>query len=169
MVQHRPLLEAQPKGRALDVAAGRGRNSFLLAELGFDVDAVDVSDAAVRIVARRARERGAAVRGVRADVVETPFPRPPYEVIVNASFLERSLFRRFEEALAPGGLVVFETFTRDHAESAGGNIAAEHALARGELRDAFPALDVLDYREAVVDRDLGPGRKAVASLVARRR
>jgi tellurite methyltransferase len=124
---------------------------------------------AVEVMERRASERGVAVRAIRADVLDTPFPRPPYQVIANFSFLERALFERFEQAVAPGGLLIFETFTRDHVEAAGGSIPAGHTLDRGELRAAFPALELVDYREAIVDRDLGPGRKGVASLVACRR
>src|SRR3954453_21572120 len=70
VVRHRGLVAAQAPGRALDIAAGRGRNSLFLAELGFDVDALDVSDVAVEPIARHARERGAAVRAHRVDVSE---------------------------------------------------------------------------------------------------
>jgi SAM-dependent methyltransferase len=167
LVEHRELLAARVPGRALDVAAGRGRNSLFLAELGFDVDALDVSDVSVESIARYARERSVTVRARRVDVSE-PFPRPPYRVIVTTSFLDRSLFGRMSEALAPGGLLVYETFTRDHVERAGGSMPLERTLERGELREAFAALEVIDYREAIVPREMGPGLRGVASLVARR-
>ena len=51
------MIASVAPGRALDIAAGRGRNSLFLAELGFEVDAVDVSDVAVETVARHAREQ----------------------------------------------------------------------------------------------------------------
>ena len=37
-----------PKGRALDLAAGEGRNAVFLAQHGFKVDAVDISETGVR-------------------------------------------------------------------------------------------------------------------------
>lgn len=169
LVDHRTLLAAGAPGRALDIAAGRGRNAFYLAELGFDVDALDVSDVAVDALALLARERGASVVAQRCDVTVSDFPRPPYAVIVDFAFLERALFGRIEAALAPGGLLVFETFTRDHVERAGGSMPAERMLERGELRRAFSALELLDYREAIVPRELGAGLRGVASLIARRR
>lgn len=165
---HREPLAAVAPGRALDIAAGRGRNSLFLAGLGFDVDAVDVSDVAVETIERYARERGAEVVATRVDVTRSEFPRPPYAVIVNVAFLERSLFGRIEAALAPGGLLAVETFTRDHVARAGGSMPGERMLERGELRAAFDGLEVLDYREAVVEREFGPGLRGIASLLARR-
>jgi len=168
LADHRDVLTDAAPGRALDLAAGRGRNSLFLAELGFDVDAVDVSDVAVETVARHARERGLPVSAHRLDVTRDDCPRPPYAVIVNVAFLERSLFEPIRDALAPGGLLLFETFTRDHVERAGGSMPAERTLERGELRRAFADLEVLDYREAVVERELGPGLRGISSLLARR-
>jgi hypothetical protein len=107
------------------------------------------------------------VRAHRADVRKR-FPRPPYEVVITTSFLDRSLFGRMQDALAPGGLIVFETFTRAHVEQAGGSMARERMLEPGELRGAFSPLEILDYREAIVQREMGPGVRGVASLVARR-
>jgi tellurite methyltransferase len=152
---HRSLLENVAPGRALDVACGRGRNAFFLAALGFEVVAVDVSDVAVDIVrARAASSAAAAVTAVRADLEVHPLPRPPgYDVIVVVAYLQRSLFAPLAAALAPRGLLVYETFTREHPR-----INPAHALAPGELRSAFPTLAVVDEHEA-------DGR---AGLVARR-
>ncbi len=164
LVEHRPLLAAQPKGRALDLACGRGRHALLLAELGFEVDALDVSDVAVEAARRSARERGARVNVGRVDLRDAPFPTPPYEVVVSTYYLERSLFARMREALAPGGLLVFETFTRDHVEVLGREMPERALLGHNELLRAFADLRVLRYREA----NVGTGRtRAVASLVAR--
>lgn len=100
-----------------------------------------------------------------ADVTTTAPPDPPYEVVVNMNFLERSLFGTLSDALAPGGLLVFETFTRDHVDVLGRRMPAAYLLEPNELLRAFGDLRVLRYREAVVD---GEPARAVASLVARR-
>jgi tellurite methyltransferase len=153
LVAHRALLDAQPRGRALDLACGRGRNALELARMGFAVDAVDISDVAVEAVRAAAAEQGLPVTAHRADLSGEPFPRPPYDVIVDVNYLERSLFEAIPLALAPGGLLVFETFTREHA-----GIRAEFGLAVNEPLRAFRGLRVLHYREV-------GGR---AGLVARR-
>jgi SAM-dependent methyltransferase len=163
LVEHRELLEAQPKGRALDVACGLGRNAFFLADLGFAVDAVDVSDVAVAAVARRAGETGAVVRAMAIDLTTAPVPDSGYQVVVNVNFLERRILGSLEQALAPGGLLVFETFLPDH-EVAMGPTDPAHVLRPGELLEVFGGLTVEAYREGRPN----PGERARAGLVARR-
>ena len=153
LVAQRDLLEPLARGRALDVAAGRGRHAFHLASLGFVVDAVDVSDVAVDTIERRRRREGATVRAYRAELPASAFPLPAYDVVLVVDFLERALFPRLEAAVAPGGVRIYEAFTRDHA-----GMRAEFALRPNELLHAFPALRVLRYR------DTGPR----AGVVARR-
>ncbi len=168
LIEHEALVDELPKGRALDVACGRGREALWLAERGFTVDAVDVADVAVDAVRAAARERALPVQAWRVDLVETPgpFPREPYDIVVDFYFLERSLFPRMAAALAPGGLLVVETFTRDHAEILGHDMPARFLLDHNELLSAFPGLRVLHYRDTTIGgSDRG---RAVASIVARR-
>ena len=66
-----------------------------------------------------------------------------------------------ERALAPGGMLLFETFTRAQLEFEGGPKNPEFLLECGELRVAFPGLRLLFYRE------LRAG-KGIASLLARK-
>lgn len=168
LVEHEALVDELPKGRALDVACGRGREALWLAERGFMVDAVDVADVAVDAVGAAARERALPVQAWRVDLVEAPgpFPREPYDIVVDFYFLERSLFPRMAAALAPGGLLVVETFTRDHVEVLGHDMPARFLLDHNELLAAFPGLRVLHYREMIIGGSDRP--RAVASIVARR-
>ena len=107
------------------------------------MDALDVSDVAVAAVQREARRRGVAVEAARVDLAASPeLPRRPYDVVVNTRFLERSLFGALSDALAPGGLLVFEAFT---TERRGMNPA--YQLEPGELFRAFGGLEVVDYEE----------------------
>lgn len=167
LVDHRELLDDLSPGRGLDVACGRGREALYLAESGFDVDAVDVSDVAVDAVRESAQERGLAVRATRVDLLAhpAPFPSPPYDVIVGFYFLQRSLLAPIAEALASGGLLFYETFTRDHVDVLGRDMNARFLLGHNELLRAFSGLRVLRYREAVIG---GERSRAVASIVARK-
>lgn len=137
---------------------------MLLAGLGFAVDALDVSDVAVEMTRRSAAACGVEVDARRVDLTDAGFPAAPYDVIVDTYYLERSLFAGMRAALAPGGLLVFETYTRDHVEVLGRAMSERRLLAPGELLRAFAGLWVLRYREAIVG-DEHP--RAVASLVAR--
>jgi tellurite methyltransferase len=167
LVDHRALLDELSPGRALDVACGRGREALYLAESGFEVDAVDVSDVAVDAVDEAARERGLAVHATRVDLLAdpAPFPRPPYDVVVGFYFLQRSLLGLIADTLASGGLLFYETFTRDHVDVLGRDMNERFLLDHNELLRAFSALRVLDYREAVIG---GERSRAVASIVARK-
>jgi len=167
LVLHRDLLEAQPRGKAMDVACGNGRNSMFLATLGLEVDAIDISEVAIDWLTRRVDGQPLRINAVWADLTTHRFPEATYDVVVNVKYLERSILRRLARSLRPGGLLLFESFVQSTATGSEERMNPRFTLEPGELGDAFPELDVIDYREdAAVE---GPvRRKAVARLVARR-
>lgn len=162
LVEHRSLLLERAPGRALDVACGRGGNAFFLADLGFQVSAVDLSDVAVGEVVDRARSAEVEVSAEVRDLEAVGLPEGQWSVIVMLRYLQRSLFAEMIAGLEPGGLVLIETFLRGHIGRGGKPFNPDFTLAPGELRAAFEGLEVLDYRERVV------GHRALAGIVARR-
>jgi tellurite methyltransferase len=158
-----------PRGRALDVACGAGRNVLFLAELGLAVTGVDVSPVGLELARRAARARGLDATLVEADLTRDPLPAGPYDVVLCNHYLERSLFGALEAAVAPGGVLVYETFTRDQLAFPEAHPRREEfLLVPQELLRAFPALEVEVYREGV--HRLADGRRAtLAQLIARRR
>jgi tellurite methyltransferase len=170
-----PLL---PTGRALDLACGTGRHTLLLAARGQSVTAVDWSGAALDILENRARKaklhvsradatgigesRTRSIRLVQANLEELRLPDAAFSLILCLQYLQRSLFSQMVRALQPGGVLLFETFTRAQLDYSGGPRNPAHLLEPGELRTAFPELQVLFYREL----NAGQG---IASLVAERR
>lgn len=167
LADHRALLDQQPGRRALDAACGRGREALYLAEIGFEVDALDVSDVVVDALAGEAGERDLSVHARRVDLaaVPAPFDHGAYDLVTCFYFLLRPLLPALAAALAPGGLLFYETFTRDHVEVLGGDMNRGVLLDHNELLRAFGDLRVLRYRETVIGDER---RRAVASLVARR-
>jgi SAM-dependent methyltransferase len=169
-----PLL---PNGSALDLACGAGRHTLLLAERGQAVTAIDWSAAALEIVENRARKAKFLVnrtgvksiaksetRGIRlvhTNLQEVELPEAFFELIICIQYLQRSLFLEMARALRPGGVLLFETFTRAQLNYSGGPRNPAHLLESGELRSAFPKLHVLFYREL----NAGQG---IASLVAQK-
>ncbi|MBA3327389.1 MAG: methyltransferase domain-containing protein [Solirubrobacterales bacterium] len=166
LTEHRALLDEQPARRALDVACGRGREALYLAEIGFEVDALDVSDVVVDALADTARARGLPVRAQQVDLAAAPDPleHGAYDVVTCFYFLQRALLPALAAALAPGGLLFYETFTRDHVDVLGREMNREVLLGHNELLHAFTGLRVLRYREEVIGDER---RRAVASVVAR--
>lgn len=101
--------DAQLKpGRALDVACGTGRNALYLAELGWQVTAVDSSKVAIEILTERARELGVQVDARVADLETGEFTIEPdsYDLIVNCCYLQRDLFPAIKAGVRIGGVVI---------------------------------------------------------------
>jgi SAM-dependent methyltransferase len=169
-----PLL---PTGPALDLACGVGRHTLLLAARGQFVNAVDWSGTALGILESRARaaklavsragtasapeSRAGGVRLIQANLEEIHLPEAFFSLILCLQYLQRSLLQQMAAALRPGGVLVFETFTRAQLNYSGGPRNPEHLLESGELRTAFPPLHTLFYREL----NAGQG---IASLVAQK-
>lgn len=163
LAENRELLGG---GRALDVACGDGRNALFLAQLGFAVDAVDVSDVAVEALRAAADERGLPVDARRMDLEVESLAEGRYDAVVQINYLQRDLFGALERALTPGGVLIVETVTRAHVEELGNSFDPRFVLDDNELLRSFPNLLVRHYREGVADRSGRP--RGVASLVAQR-
>ena len=164
LVAHRDLLAGA--GRALDLACGDGRNALYLAQLGYDVDAIDISDVAIDALRAAARQHGLRIVPRVVDLEREPLPAGPFDAIVVMNFLQRDLFVALEDALAPDGLLLYETLSTVHVEELGHSFNPDYLLERGELPRAFPDLEIVDEREGVVGE---PGaQRGVASIVARR-
>ena len=142
------MLDRLPRGRALDVAAGAGRDAVFLALSGWDVAAWDHDAEALERANALARRHGVTIATVVANL-ENPalaLPRGAFELVTCFRFLHRPLLPRLEAALAPGGVLVYETF-RLGQERFGRPLSRRHLLASGELASAFPSLVIEHYAE----------------------
>ena len=169
-----PLL---PSGAALDLACGRGRNAIFLAQHGRPVTAVDWSEAALDLLEKRAQTLRLPVRRiqrmeeakqartgidlVQADLESAQLEVNSYFLILCVRYLQRSLFSQICRALRPGGMLLFETYTKAQLDFSGGPRNPAHLLDRGELRRAFPELQTVFYRELRAEQ-------GIASLAARK-
>lgn len=161
LVKNRRLLPS--RGRALDMAMGTGRNALYLASLGFEVMGIDISPVAVERCRQEAERQGLKVTPILADLESYRLPKEDYDLIINFYYLDRSLSARLVEALKPGGVLVFETFTLDQLAFGWGPTNPDWLLRPGELQAMFPRLETLLYREGVFDSERG--KKAIASLI----
>jgi tellurite methyltransferase len=148
--------------RALDVAMGRGRHAVALARAGFRTFGVDLAQDAVAAAMAAAAADGVRVEGWCADLTQYPLPRGRFDLVLVCRYLQRDLFPALRAAVAPGGVVIYETFTTAQRALGRPPTSADHLLEPGELRRYFDGFDVLFYEE-VREPD------AVARLVARSR
>jgi SAM-dependent methyltransferase len=155
-----------PRGRAIDLAAGSGRNAIFLAAHGYPTDAVDASEVAVEKLSALAIKESLPIITTRAELPDYTIAKNTYAVILNFYFLERKLFLPIKEGLVDGGMLLFETYTIEQARF-GRPCNHEFLLKPNELLHSFSDLHIIHYHERI-DRS-GPVPKAIASLLAEKR
>jgi SAM-dependent methyltransferase len=151
-------------GDALDLACGRGRNALWLARQGLRGVALDRREDAVAAVRAAAAHQGLTLSASVCDLETGPssFEPDAFDVIVVTHYLHRPLFPALLTALRPGGLLIYETFTRAQALR-GKPTNPDFLLEPGELRRLVAPLEVVDDREGLYEE------REVASVVARKR
>jgi len=164
VVEMIPLI---PRGLALDVAAGSGRNSLALARAGIRTVAADFSETAMSTLAAVARRESLPIMPVVADLEETfPFRANRFDVILNVSFLCRALVPHLKDALRIGGVLLFDTFLIDQAESGHPN-DPKFLLQHYELREILAGMEILRYCEGIVV--YASGKRAWRAIALARR
>lgn len=161
------MLARIPRGIALDVAAGRGRHSILMARAGIRVVAVDFAEPAMRMLLVAARAERLAIWPVVANLDNFPLRAGGFDAIVNVNFLDRALIPGIVRALKAGGVLLADTFLIDQA-ALGHLREPRFLLARGELRALVAPLEIEEYREGRVDYPDG-SHAFRARVLARRR
>jgi SAM-dependent methyltransferase len=153
---------ARRDARALDVAMGRGRHALPLARLGFRTFGVDANVEVTRQTVRAARDAGAPILAWCADLTSYPLPVASFDLVLVTRYLQRDLFPAIRDAVKPGGVVLYETFTVHQRALGTGPTSPDHLLRAGELRGYFEDFEIVFYEEVT-------SPEAVARLVARRR
>lgn len=168
-------LAGLPPGRAIDLAAGEGRNTVWLAERGWRVTAVDFSRVGLRKGRRLSATRGVAegqVDWIVADLCDYRPERGAYDLALIAYFqvgakVRATVLGRAAAALAPGGtaFIVAHDLT-NLTEGAGGPQDPEVLYTPEAVRAELPGLRVLRAERVhrTVDREDGPAT-AIDTLV----
>jgi SAM-dependent methyltransferase len=120
------------------VACGSGRHARFFLDRGLQVVAVD-----------RDPQQISGARFIRADLEDDrpwPFAGERFEGVVVTNYLHRPLLPRLRESLAPGGVLIYETFMVGN-ERFGKPSNPRFLLRPGELLEAFKDLTVKGYEE----------------------
>lgn len=158
------LLKLLPKGKALDIACGEGRNAIFLAKNGYDVDAIDISGVAIERGKKKAAKNKVKVNFIQADLEDYRMPAETYDLIVNFNYLQRTLIPAIKNGLKKGGVVVFETFTLEQ-QAIGPPKNPVFLLKPNELLKLFEGMHIFYYREGIFEEER---KKALASLAGKR-
>lgn len=167
-------IDGLKKGKALVLAMGEGRNAVYLAQNGFDVTGVDISDVAIEKTNRLAEERNTTVNGVVADLTDYDMGKAQFDLITKFYYYEPSIFSQVIEALKPGGMFILEQFSIDHLKyretSSFGPRNPDYLIKPNELLEHFNSLRILYYEDTVVELNEGmhKGTAAVIRLIAQK-
>lgn len=151
-------------GPTLDLACGRGRHAIAAAGLGLSVVGIDRNpDRFVELLESLPSESGPSTRPI--EIIRADLEVPPLPALAPASFgavlvfryLHRPLFSWIESLVAPGGILLYETFTRDQKDLGWGPRRDEYLLGPGELPTLVRELVVEVYEEGP-SNDESPAR-----------
>ncbi len=153
-----------PKGRALDLACGLGHNAIWLAQQGWTVDAIDISPTGITLATKLANNQQQQVNWIVEDLDDHQAPTEFYDLIIVFRFLDRNLIPKIvRSALAPGGHLVYETFSSKQLERRDNHLKnPAFTLQPGELAALFSELEPIAFHEVELDD------RAVARLFARK-
>jgi len=152
------IRQLAPGRCAIDVACGEGRNSIFLAQHGFQVTGIDISDTGLDKARKRAKDAGVDMDFQQVDLDGYIFTKR-YDLIINFNFLLRDLIVEEFQALSPGGVLVFDTIMASDELLASHNPA--YLLRQGELQKIFEQFD----GEILVSEELCSGEMPTARVL----
>lgn len=163
LVEFLPTLLNLEGSRALDIACGNGRNSKFLAQNGFEVDSVDISDVALSLFSHLPN-----INTFEKDLDTFRPSANTYNVALNFYFLNRDLFPSIIDCLKPNGIFLLETFIKEPNGENSSQIIDEKILNDGELESIFSNFKILHNQTSYVIRREGQEAKII-SFVAQKR
>jgi len=138
-----------PDGSVLDIACGPGRHMKWFADRGHPVTGLDRSIEALDAASAFGNVLLADLEGGPWPLVDGEQIRKFAAVIVT-NYLWRPLFPVIVDSLAPGGLLIYETFARGH-ETVGRPSRPGFLLQPGELLRAFSQLETIAFEEGFLE------------------
>ncbi len=140
------------KSKLLDLACGYGKNSVFLAENGFEITAVDISDKALQIFREEIIARGLKINLVQAEVrnfIGTLRPRTFDSVLISRFKPDNLIIGKIYEVLQPGGIFILVSLNIKHKTVNSQPFPEECYLQEKEFIDAHPGLEIELYEEFV--------------------
>lgn len=150
----------------LDLACGLGRNGCYLANLGYQLTYLDRNEASLNAI----KQQDSNGKLLLVDLETTPpyaLLQHAYDAIIVFRYLHRALMPSIINALKPGGIIVYETFTH-HQADIGRPKNPDFLLNDGELMEHFARFDSFytfegfdEQQEAFVAQFIGRKRNSV--------
>ncbi len=155
----------KPGGVVLDVACGRGRHAIWFYERNHPVVLVDRSQDAIESIAKVIP--ASACEAVVADIENGPWPFAgrQFDAMVVTNYLWRPLLPTLRASLAPGGVLIYETFTQGN-ETVGKPSRPDFLLRTGELLVICEGLRVVAFEDGFHAGPQGQSPRFVQRIAA---
>lgn len=138
----------RPQGTVLDVACGQGRHAYWFYKRNHPLALVDRSQAAIESIAIPAASCEAVVADIEAG--PWPFAGRQFDAVVVTNYLWRPLLPTLLASLAPGGVLIYETFAQGN-ETVGKPSRPDFLLRPGELLELCRDLRVVAFEDGYQD------------------
>lgn len=165
---------AIPKGKVLSLAEGEGRNAVFLAKQGCAVTAVDGSAVGLEKARKLAEANGVVIELIHADLANFDPGENKWDGIVSIfvplpSEIRRTLYKKLEKALKPGGVFFLEAYRPEQiAFGTGGGSSADTMQKKDSLLAELPELDfshLVELEREIIEGSLHTGTGAVVQAV----
>ncbi len=148
-------------GRCLDFAGGAGRHALWLAQQGWDVTLIDISEAGIELARQKTGPLAPHIHLVVDDLTHFRAPQTHFDLVMVFYYLDRIIVPELVRALRPGGLLLYKTYTLEQLKLGHGPSDPARLLAPGELKRIMSGLQILWDQELVTE-------KATAEVIARK-
>jgi len=147
-------------GDALDVAGGVGRHSIWMAQQGWKVRLMDISEVGVAQAKENAGEYRDRIDFEVGDLTSIELKPASFDLVMVFFYLERTIFSKLMDAIRPGGLLAYKTYTHLAPKFGRGPRHPLHLLQENELLRAFSGMTVLHYAEKLGTAELVASKKS---------
>jgi len=152
--------------KVLDLACGEGRNGIYLLKNNVPVVFADTSKSALGVVAEKLQGSDQQFDCWQVDLEQdglSPLSDKRFAAVLVFNYLHRPLMDPIREAIEPGGLIIYETFTTENRQFGRPN-NGDFLLKQKELEYLFEDWDILHSFEGVEQNP----KRAIANIVARK-
>lgn len=174
LVEHAELLVSP----VLSLGEGEGRNAVYLASFGLEVLGVDASDVGLAKAQSLAKSRGVVIQSEVADLAKYEPPENSFGSVVSIfahlpSVIRKRLYPLVERSLKPGGIVLFEAYSKAQlARDTGGPKDLDLLMALVDIENAFPNCEPIlsqEIEREVIEGSFHTGLASVVQFIARKK
>ena len=153
----------KPQGTVLDVACGHGRHAIYFHQLNHRLTLLDRAQAAIDSIAIEAH----LCEKLVADIENEPWPLAgrQFDAVVVTNYLWRPLMPTLLASLAPGGVLIYETFAQGN-ETVGKPSRPDFLLRTAELLDTCKDLRIVAFEDGFIQSADGQTPRFVQRIAA---